>query len=60
MKTINFAKIFADNRAQIMLLNKPQKIEIVSLQEQAKQIESSDLNEIKGIGQATVKKLLEN
>lgn len=55
----NFAKLFANNRAKVLLNNKD-KIEVSKLTGKIRTIENSDLLEIKGVGQSTVETLLEN
>jgi DNA integrity scanning protein DisA with diadenylate cyclase activity len=60
MNRINFAQIFADNMSNITKLKKADKYEIIRTQSKIEAIETTDLNTIKGVGQTTIKALLEN
>ena len=55
---MNFAKLFADNRAKVIKLNNKQ--EVAKVQSKIDKFENTNLLNIKWIGEGTVKKLLEN
>lgn len=56
---MNLAKLVADNRARILLSQKDKNM-FVKLTEQINTIDSTNLNDIKWVGEATIRILLEN